>query len=158
MKRPLLFAISILAAFGPAAAQDTSEPAPINPLARLEPKDFAETLQRPLFAATRRPPPPPAPVIREDPPPAPPEPPALTLMGVVTDQRGTHAFVKSGSPTKTRSLSLGDDVEGWKVVEIAPRRIVLERETRKFAVALFTRRSGPSRIASTPPLRPSSGD
>jgi len=154
MKRPFLFVIAIVAAFEPAAAQEKSERAPINPLARLELKDFVETIQRPLFSATRRPPPPPAPVRHEAPPPPPPEPPSFTLEGVVTDRRGTHAFVKSGPPTKIRSLWRGDEVEGWKVVEIASQRIVLERGASQFAVALFARRS---RSSKTPP-RPSSGN
>jgi hypothetical protein len=114
-------------------------------------------LRRPLFSATRRPPPPPAPIRHEAPPPAPPEPPALTLVGVVADQRGALAFVKTRSPANTRSLRRGDDIEGWRLVEIGSRSIVLEREARKFTVALFTRRSLHSKVAAAPP-RSSGGD
>lgn len=157
MRPWLLHALVAIAACAAAHAQQAGDSRAANPLARLELEELAETLRRPLFSATRRPPPPPAPIRHETPPPAPPEPPALTLVGVVADQRGMRAFVKSGTPAKTRSLSWGDDVDGWKVVEIAARRIVLEREARKFTIALFARRSLHSKIAATP-TRSSSGD
>lgn len=143
----------IAAACAVAEAQQTGESAPANPLARHELKDFAETLRRPLFAATRRPPPPAAAPSREaaSPPPPPPSPPSLTLVGVVNDEKGQRAFVKAGPPAKVRSLQRGDEIEGWRVLEITAQRVLFERDARIHAVALFSPRSHSSRIASMPP-------
>lgn len=156
MRRWLCHTLALIGACAVAEAQQTGENAPANPLARHELKDFTATLQRPLFAATRRPPAPAAAPSRETPPPPPPSPPSLTLVGVVKDEKGHRAIVETGQPAKARSLRPGDEIEGWRVLEIASQRIVFERSARLHAVALFAPRSHSSRIASTPP--PLDGD
>nr|WP_024881667.1 MULTISPECIES: hypothetical protein [unclassified Methylosinus]OAI26233.1 hypothetical protein A1351_02035 [Methylosinus sp. R-45379]TDX60033.1 general secretion pathway protein N [Methylosinus sp. sav-2] len=158
MRRWLYHTLALIAACAVAEAQQTGESTSANPLARHELKDFAATLQRPLFAATRRPPAPAAAPSRETPPPPPPSPPSLTLVGVVNDEKGHRAIVETGLPAKVRSLQRGDEIEGWRVLEIAAQRIVFERNARIHAVALFLPRSHSSRIASTPPPPPLDGD
>jgi hypothetical protein len=143
MKRRLLYAVFLIAACGVAEGQQAGERAAVNPLARLDLKDFAETVQRPLFAATRRPPAPPALIRHEAPPPPPPGPPSLTLVGVLIDAQGARALVRPNPTAKIRSLRRGDEIEGWTVVEIGRQRIVIGRDARTSAVAMFTAKPGP---------------
>ena len=150
MSRRFFCALFVIAGCGAAGALEAGGRADVNPLARLELKDFAQTLQRPLFSATRRPPPPaPAPMPREAPPPAPPEPPSLMLLGVVTDEQGARALVRPNPTAKIRSLRRGDEIEGWRVVEIGRQRIVIGRDARTSTVAMFTAKPGPAK----PPQR-----
>jgi hypothetical protein len=70
-------------------------------------------------------------------------------MGVVTDWSGARALVKTGPPIRMRSLRRDDEIEGWRVVDIAPRRVVFGRDARRHVVALF---ASPARRAITSPL------
>lgn len=154
MKKTFLLALCLMSTPGFSFAQDGADRAKTNPLARFALEDFADTLRRPLFSATRRPPSPIAAPIRREPPP-PPEPPHFTLVGVVTDERGARALVKISPTAKIRGLRRGDEIDGWTVVEVGPRRIVIGRDARTSAVALFDSKSRPAKTAST---RPSSDD
>ncbi|WP_051948975.1 hypothetical protein [Methylosinus sp. PW1] len=137
MKKKLSI-ILLVSVCGVASSQQIEERAKLNPVAHLELKNFAETLRRPLFSATRRPPPsPPAVVHREAPPPPPPDPPPLTLVGVLADDQGPRAFVRTSPTAKIRILRQGEQVESWTVVEIWPQRIVIGRDTRTSVVSMF---------------------
>jgi hypothetical protein len=119
----------------PGAAAVAQESTPLaNPLAQIPLADFAATRERPLFAPTRRPPPPA--MRREAPPAPPPEPPTLRLLGVVRDGKGARALTRSGGE-KIRVLRLGDEANGWRVVDITPRRILFARDARTSAATLF---------------------
>lgn len=159
MRRFHLLVALLAAACVAASAQETGERARLNPLARFEPGQLAETLRRPLFSASRRPPPPPpTAALRDEAPPPPPEPPRLTLMGVVTDWSGARALVKTGPPIRMRSLRRDDEIEGWRVVEIAPRRVVFGRDARRHVVALFASPVRPAIASPLPDASASEGD
>jgi len=111
-----------------------------NPLAA-QPLDLlSDTRDRPLFASTRRPPPPPPPpVVEHVAPPPPVPPPNVVLLGVVTDENGPRVVVRSGSPDKIIRARLGEEIEGWQVTQIEPRRLVLSHDARSVSFALFGR-------------------
>lgn len=138
MKNPLLFIILIVSACGIANSQQAEERAKLNPLAHLELTNFAETLQRPLFSVTRRPPPPPPAVVHREAPPPPPDPPPLVLVGVLADDQGPRAFVRTSPTAKIRILRQGEQVERWTVVEIRSQRMVIGRDTRTSVVTMFS--------------------
>jgi general secretion pathway protein N len=111
-----------------------------NPLAAQPLELLSDTRQRPLFAPTRRPPPPlPPPVVQRVEPPAPVPPPNVILLGVVTDENGARAVVRSASPDKIVRARLGEEIEGWQVTQIEPRRLVLSHDARSVSFELFSR-------------------
>ncbi len=130
---------------GPALAGDADSPPSVaaNPLAIWSLDRLSATRERPLFAPTRRPPPPPppaAPVARQveaPPPPAPP--PTLVVLGIVSDAEGTRAMLRTQASDKVVRARLGDDIGGWKVTEIEPRRVTLSHDDRSVSYALFAR-------------------
>jgi hypothetical protein len=132
----LLGSLAIAAATaGATAARAASQ----NPLAA-QPLDLlSDTRDRPLFAPTRRPPPPPPPPVVERVAPPPVPPPNVVLLGVVTDENGPRAVVRSGSPDKIIRARLGEEIEGWQVTQIEPRRLVLSHDARSVSFALFGR-------------------
>jgi hypothetical protein len=127
-----------------AFAQPTEQPAGTlaNPL-EAQPLDrLSATRERPLFSPTRRPTPPP-------PPPPPeaaavavvPQPPNLQLFGIVVDDEGARAIVRSGAE-KVDRVQIGDDIGGWKVSQIEGRRLVLSLDGRFATFTLFSNDSG----------------
>jgi general secretion pathway protein N len=113
-----------------------------NPL-EAQPLDrFSATRERPLFSPTRRPtaplpPPPPesAPVAVVPPPPN------LQLFGIVMDDEGARAIVRSGAE-KVDRVQIGDDIGGWKVAQIEGRRLVLSLDGRFATFTLFSDDNG----------------
>jgi hypothetical protein len=113
-----------------------------NPL-EAQPLDrLSATRERPLFSPTRRPTPPP--------PPRPPEaapvavvlqPPNLQLFGIVVDDEGARAIVRSGAE-KVDRVQIGDDIGGWKVAQIEGRRLVLSLDGRLATYTLFSDDNG----------------
>jgi hypothetical protein len=79
-------------------------------------------------------------------------------MGIVTDQSGARALVKTGPPTRMRSLRRDDEIEGWRVIEITPRRMVFGRDARRHVVALFASPARPAIASPLPEASASDGD
>ena len=129
------------AAADPAAA----DPAAANPVAAQPLPRLSATRERPLFSPSRRPPaaPPPTVVVRAEPTPPPPAP-SLTLFGVVADQDGAHAVVRTASADRTVRVRIGDEIEGWKVEKIESRRLVLSLDGRSAVFTLFDGTSRPN--------------
>ena len=95
------------------------------------------TRQRPLFAPTRRPPPreaASAPAEAAAAPDAPVPAPNLELRGVIVGHDRRVAIVKHPQDAKTTDLSIGDRIDGWVVMAIQPRTIVLHRDFRSVAL------------------------
>jgi general secretion pathway protein N len=109
-----------------------------NPL-EAQPLDrLSATRDRPLFSPTRRPTPPPPPPPPEQPPVAVvPQPPTLTLVGIVLDDDGARALIRSSATTADR-VQIGDDIGGWKVAQIEGRRMVLSLDGRFATFTLFS--------------------
>lgn len=154
MHKPLAIAIVMAGLLGlsPTHAQQvkqsadssvaiTQNPLPVGSLA-----DLTASRERPLFSPGRRPPAPPA-VADAEQIQAPPEPPALLFFGVVTDQNGARAIVRSDASGPVKSIRVGEDVSGWTVETIEPRHLTLTREGRSAAFALFDR---DKQVVSTP--------
>jgi hypothetical protein len=114
---------------------------------------LSATRARPLFSPTRRPPAPP-PVFAPAPP-APPPPPDIVLLAVIMDGEDARVVVRGGRGAKTRRVGIGDDIDGWKVVQIEGQKLVLSLDDRVAKFAMFTgnKASGPPDAgAAMPPV------
>jgi general secretion pathway protein N len=134
------------AAVAPAEAQtkDQSQltaPALISPLAEYSVDRLSATRERPLFSPNRRPPPPPAVIVATRPPPAPP--PNVTLLGIVMDAEDARAIVQTGG-SEVRRVRIGDDIGGWKVVQIEQRLLVLSLDNRFARFTMFASPGSPT--------------
>jgi hypothetical protein len=136
-------------ALGQAPGQPPEQPTTTlaNPL-EAQPLDrLSATRDRPLFSPTRRPTPPPPPPPPEQPPVAVvPQPPNLTLVGIVLDDEGARALIRS-SATKADRVQIGDDIGGWKVAQIDGRRLVLSLDGRFATFTLFSNENSEQRDA-----------
>jgi general secretion pathway protein N len=135
---PLLAAVALALTACPVVAEDAPRAESANPLAALSLDNLAATRGRPLFSASRLPPAlPPAPAarVRREPSRPPPAPPALTLVGVVLDAEEARAVVRTG--TAIIRARIGDDIGGWTVTAIEPRRLLITRDDRSVSFALF---------------------
>jgi hypothetical protein len=124
-----------------------------NPIAVLSLDRLSATRDRPLFSATRRPPS--ALISRlaaSDPVPLvlPVSPPTLVLVGVVTEANGGFALVRTPNQAGTHRIRVGDQIDGWRVAQIAPRRLFLARQDRSAAFTLFQGDGGPTVGALVP--------
>jgi hypothetical protein len=113
-----------------------------NPL-EAQPLDrLSATRERPLFSPTRRPiPPPPPPSPEAAPVAVVPQPPNVQLFGIVVDDEGARAIVRSGAE-KVDRVQIGDDIGGWKVSQIEGRRLVLSLDGRFATFTLFSNDNG----------------
>jgi general secretion pathway protein N len=119
-------------------AQQSELPTLANPLEAQALDRLSATRDRPLFSPTRRPTPPPPPPPPEQAPVAViPQPPNLTLVGIVLDDEGARALIRS-SATKADRVQIGDDIGGWKVTQIDGRRLVLSLDGRFATFTLFS--------------------
>jgi hypothetical protein len=112
-----------------------SNPVELQPL-----RELSATRDKPLFSATRRPPPKPvASISRVEPPPPPPPPPSVVVLGIVSENGDGRAAIRAGKGDGDKVLRVraGDDVSGWKVERIEPRRLVLTQGERSVDFALF---------------------
>jgi general secretion pathway protein N len=127
-----------------ALAQPSEQPTGTlaNPL-EAQPLDrLSATRERPLFSPTRRPiPPPPPPPPEAAPVAVVPQPPNVQLFGIVVDDEGARAIVRSGAE-KVDRVQIGDDIGGWKVSQIEGRRLVLSLDGRFATFTLFSNDSG----------------
>jgi general secretion pathway protein N len=126
-------------AAGPA---DQSSAALNNPLAARPLDLLSDTRDRPLFSPHRRPPPPPAPPPVRVVAPAPPAPPpSIGLMAILTDDGVPLAVVRTSE--KAIHARVGDEIAGWKVTQIEPRRLVLASDDREVSFDMFAREVPP---------------
>ena len=113
-----------------------------NPLEAQSLDRLSATRERPLFSPTRRPtPPPPPPPPDAAPVAVAPQPPNVQLFGIVMDDEGARAIVRSDS-TKVDRVQIGDDIGGWKVAQIEGRRLVLSLDGRFATFTLFSNNNG----------------
>jgi hypothetical protein len=109
-------------------------PALLSPLAEYSLDRLSATRERPLFSPNRRPPPPPPVIVATRPPPAPP--PNVTVLGIVMDAEEARAIVQTGG-SEVRRVRIGDDIGGWKVVQIEQRLLVLSLDNRSASFTMF---------------------
>lgn len=102
---------------------------------------FNGMLERPLFSPTRRPallePEPAVMGVPSAPiePAAGPRPPYIRFIGSVEEAGAVRAFVGDG--LSVRALATGDEIEGWQVVSIEPRRLVLGLDDERFELKIL---------------------
>jgi hypothetical protein len=122
--------------------------APAAPWAMPPLDELRASRERPLFSPTRRPPAPLPVVERRPEPPSPPPPPTVALYGVVMDGGDARAIVRMGPGVDAVRVRRGDDIDGWKVIQIEAQRLVLSLDGR---LATFTMFAG-NRSDDAPPL------
>lgn len=133
----MVAAFCLGASFVCAADEKPAETAVNNPVELQSLQQLSATAGRPLFSPSRRPPPKPAaPVVaRAEPPPPPPPPPSVVLLGIVSENGDGRAAIRASD--KVVRVRAGDDVDGWKVDRVEPRRLVLIQGERSVDFALF---------------------
>jgi general secretion pathway protein N len=151
-----LCAPSTRAADAPTGGKAAVNKAAVNNPVELQPlQQLGATTERPLFSPTRRPPPKPvAAVVRQEPPPPPPAP-SVVILGIVTENGDGRAAIRaSDKGDKVIRVRTGDDVSGWKVERVEPRRLVLTQGERSVDFALFDRGAKAAKPAERRPPRP----
>jgi len=124
-----------------ASGQTGPEPsaAVANPVAAQSLDHLSATRERPLFSPSRRPPPPPlAPVVQRAAPVLPLAAPSVDLFGIVSDEEGARAIVRTGPGNKILRIRVGDEIGGWKVSQIEGRKLVLSLGERSTTFTLFS--------------------
>lgn len=87
--------------------------------------DYAETVARPLFNATRRPVASAKPQIGEPSSTSSLQPLQMQLVGLaITTSRGGRALVRSGADRNGTWVSIGDELRGWRLSEINSDRAI----------------------------------
>lgn len=128
------------AAFSGVAESSANDDVAVSNPVELQPlRELAVTRDKPLFSPTRQPPPKPvAPVARQEPPAPPPPPPSVVVLGIVSENGNGRAAIRAGGASdKVTRVRTGDDVGGWTVERIEPRRLVLTQGERSVDFALF---------------------
>ncbi len=122
---------------GPAAAVEPLPPEPSFSMPPIE--DFAESLERPIFLATRRPRAGPAPEVAE------PVPTALSfvLEGVVITSAERWALLRPQGGGDIIRLAEGGQVGGWQVIAIHPDKISLRRDEVETVLELIFKLAPP---------------
>ncbi len=147
-RRSIVIAVVVLSCIVSRATRARAQPSEqtvgtlANPL-EAQPLDrLSATRERPLFSPTRRPTPPPPPPPPEAAPVAVvPQPPNVQLFGIVVDEEGARAIVRSGTE-KVDRVQIGDDIGGWTVSQIEGRRLVLSLDGRFATFTLFSNDNG----------------
>jgi hypothetical protein len=145
----LLWSAMQLVADAAIGAEDRPAAAVSNPVAAQSLDRLSTTLERPLFSPSRHPPaPPPPPAVEAAAPPS--SPPNLLLFGVVMDGEGARALIRASADKKIQRAQIGDDIEGWKVVQIEGRKLVLALDGRFATFTLFSSDRGRREAAGRP--------
>jgi hypothetical protein len=146
-RRSAVIAVVVLSCIVSSASRPLAQPAEqtagtlANPLDAQPLDRLSATRERPLFSPTRRPTP-----LPPSPPEATPveivsQPPNVQLFGIVVDEEGARAIVRSGTE-KVDRVQIGDDIGGWKVSQIEGRRLVLSLDGRFATFTLFSNDNG----------------
>jgi hypothetical protein len=111
-------------------------------------RNYTDTLARPMFRADRKPfvaevTPPPSPSVEETvqqqpaaPQTQPPE--GLKLVGIMRDGEGRdRALVKSAQSPTASWLEIGDEIDGWRISEIAPSAVTLSADASSIKLDLY---------------------
>lgn len=121
---------------GPAVA--TADPAIAKPNPPPTSAELLQTVQRPLFHASRRPiePPKPKEIPKVVEPPLPPL--QAQLIGVsIANPSGPKALVRPAGDKQGTWLHVGEEVRGWRLNEIAVDRVVFVVGERRQVLPLF---------------------
>jgi len=133
----------------PEPGQGTAAPMPAS-FALPDIGAFRVVTDRPAFTPSRRPPAPPAlaviPPAAAAPPPAPPR---LTLLGTLKSGGRESAVIRPATG-RSRVMTLGEVIEGWRLARIDGNLIVLENQGQRVEVQLSRRGSGP--VPGTKPV------
>ena len=159
--RPVLFLVGTLCLPAlaraqplPVASSTLPDGVPIvNPLAGVAVTDMTSFLGRPLFSASRRPALPPAntapPSSATSTSAAPATADHLRLVGTLASDSGALAVIEDTQQSTTVSVAEGGLLDGWRIVEIRPSLVRLERGLQVVVLAMFVP-GKPAPIAAAP--------
>ena len=105
----------------------------------MDESQFLAMLDRPLFSPTRRPPPPPPPPKPEKQEAPPPPPDYLSesiVSGVYTSADGNLGGVIIKYQNKEKSLSIGANLDGWKLTSIKENKVYFSRDGQSKEIVL----------------------
>jgi hypothetical protein len=74
----------------------------------------------------------------------------VTLLGIVMDAEEARAIVQIAPANEVRRVRMGEDIGGWKVVQIEQRKLVLSLDSRS---ATFTMFGGDNNLPKAPVKR-----
>lgn len=107
-----------------------------NPLAvprpRSDPSTYAIIYERPLFNNGRQADPKPQAAVQVVESPLPPfDAGHYRLVGVVTGEGAKTAIIERTATKTAQRFSIGDDLDGWRIIEVSPVRVQLQRGEEK---------------------------
>jgi type II secretory pathway component PulC len=117
-------------------------------------EDFPEILERPVFTASRRPPERREQTVERA------QPLTVVISGILITPDSRMALVSSAKDQKPLRLRVGDAIQGWKVVEIDYRRVVIRRGAAERVLDLRIEAPAPdrSRRLRERPREPATGN
>jgi len=113
-----------------------------NPLWAIPLATLATTRDRPIFSPSRRPPPPavaPVPVAAAPPPRPKPvrvERPQLALVGTIAGNEQSFGIFVDQTTKAALRLKIGEEYQGWRLREVAPREVTLEHDEQTTVLSL----------------------
>lgn len=125
--------------------------------------DLTDTVDRPVFSASRRPAQASSEPVQDEPqliPSASEPPPGVRLSAVVIDDGRRFALLQRIPAAATVRLEQGESVDGWMLVEVRTDGVTLEKNGRRHEIALRTFEpapASPARVPARPEQRESPG-
>jgi hypothetical protein len=101
---------------------------------------LTETVERPLFVASRRAPAPPSepePVVVVEAPPPPVERARLSVQGIILTPEGQRAMMRAEGKPETLMLGPGDEYGGWTIATVTPDGVTLRSPDGDETLPLF---------------------
>ena len=133
----------------PAATEARSAGVKLNPLEGLDPANYPDIVDKPLFNPSRRPPPaepappppPPEQPVAEEPPPPPapagPGPEDYKLLGVSAGPDGRIAVLRIEASGDVVYLRQGESIDSWTVIDIGDRSVEIGAPENPVTFSMF---------------------
>jgi hypothetical protein len=61
----------------------------------------------------------------------------VTLLGIIMDAEEARAIVQIAPANEVRRVRMGDNINGWKIVQIDQRKLVLSLDSRSATFTMF---------------------
>jgi hypothetical protein len=112
--------------------------APISPLRGISLDSLRQTVERPLFNASRVPKPTSVQQVEDrsgDEPEA--DPNDITLLGIVVTNNDRTALLRWNKTNEVLRLKIGENSTGWKLRQVQPTSVVIEKDELRLPLRLF---------------------
>jgi hypothetical protein len=128
--------------------------ASVNPLATISLDSLSQTIDRPLFNASRIPKPKPEVQVAEAPAEEETGPQDITLVGIVVANNHQTALLRWNKTNEVLRLKAGESSAGWLLAEIQPTSVVIENQEQRIPLRLFENFSQPAVAQGSSPAEP----